>query len=104
VSDASGTSAQDDQANGPQGTIDGYVLVGELMVILARPWTHGDQSGFTVEKVFALSGGLSETNEVRSNSELFSAISSETIARDIVSGKLIKLDSPIPIPATPPHQ
>lgn len=101
MSDASGASVQGNQTNEPRGTVDGYMLVGELMVILARRWTHGDQSGFTVEKIFALSGGVAEANEIRSNSELFSEISSETIAEDIASGKLIKLDSPVPIP--PPH-
>ena len=103
MSDAGESSAQGDQAGEARGTVDAYVLVGEEMVVLARHWTHGDQAGFTVEKIFARTSGYEDLHELQSIGELFPEVSSESIAEDLVSGELQKLDSPLPIPAPRPR-
>ena len=87
-----------------QGTVDGYLLLGEEHVILVRPWTHGEQSAYTILKIFAQTSGYEDLEELSGCGELFPELSSETIAELLDNGKLIKLDSPVPVPAPKPHR
>jgi hypothetical protein len=96
--------AHGDEADTALSTVDGYILIGEEVVILARPWKHGDQSGFTIVKIFAQTSGYVDLDELAGIGELFPEVSSETIAEDLASGRLVQLDSPLPIPIPPPRR
>lgn len=88
-----------DRAEQERGIVEAHVLVGDEVVVLARPWAHGEQSGYTVVKIFAQTSGYADLNELCEQGDLFPEVSSESIAEMLVSGELVQLDCPLPIPA-----
>jgi hypothetical protein len=74
-------------------TAEAYVFVGENNVILARTWTHGEHSGWTVEKVFSRTDNYDRGEELDEADHVFLAIDAEWVARMLASGKLQKAGS-----------
>jgi hypothetical protein len=101
VSDTSETSGQAAEA---RDTVDVYVLVGKENIVLARPWTHGDQSGLTPVRIFAHTSGYESLEEFASHGQPWPEIDSELIAQMLISGELTKLDSPYRLPPQPPSR
>jgi hypothetical protein len=98
MSATSGSPAQRGQADETQDTVNGYVLVGEKHIIIARPWKHGEQTGLTPLKIFAETSGYQDFEEFGQLGLPFPEVSSESLAADLADGHLIKLDSPVPVP------
>lgn len=96
------TEPPGDRVDDRQGMVDGYLLLGDENIVLVRPWKHGEQSGYTILKIFAQTSGFQDLQELSGCGELFPELSSETIAEELVRGVLVKLDSPVRVPAPSP--
>jgi hypothetical protein len=88
-----------DRADDNQVMVDGYLLLGDEHAVLVRPWKHGEQSAYTILKIFAQTSGFQDMQHLDNDGELFPEFSSESIAEELLSGRLIKADSPVPVPA-----
>lgn len=95
------TEPPGDRADDRRDTVDGYLLFGDENIVLVRPWKHGEQSGYTILKIFAQTSGFRDLEELSACGELFPELSSESIAEELVRGALVKLDCPVPVPVPP---
>ncbi len=99
MSDADSSPTQPGVESAAPETVDAYWLVGEQLVILGREWTHGEQSGWTAERVLVRVDGYSNFGEIESESQvMFPEVSSENISRMLANGELQQIPHPFPIP------
>lgn len=100
MSDASTAPTQPGEEATTPDTVDAYWLVGEQLVILGREWTHGEQSGWTAERVLVRVDGYADSEEIEKDIHaMFPEVSSENISRMLANGELQQIPHPFPIPA-----
>jgi hypothetical protein len=106
LSEAGESPAQTDMPD----TAEAYVFVGENNVILVRTWTYGENSGWTVEKVFSRTDNSEFGQNLDEAPFVFLAFDVEWVARMLADGKLQKVGPfPIAVPEsrlrdTPPER
>jgi hypothetical protein len=78
---------------------DPVLLLGNSIIVIARPWQFGERSGLTAERVFIRVDGYYDSEQLEQSIErFFPDVKSEELARMLDNGVLKQIDSlPLPI-------